>query len=243
MSKQYPAQTGEYVVKVKSGQSTHAWQDFEKVRAQISVGQSYHEGAKLQAMVDWARYRFDELIVCANDALQRFNIMFEEEIEEEEAEAKAIDLGAAWLERAMPVIEGVTRARVMRWEDWKLRAEFQASHDAVEWLYHHNTDFRSAIDENIEAVWSRREREDPERYTAVRKEEFQDLSRRYLLEETAVFAQMFEDEEEAIDIYPGTVLFPVVVFQGKEVAGAPAGFGKGKFCRIDFSRNRSWNPL
>ncbi len=46
----------------------------------------------------------------------------------------------------------------------------------------------------------------------------------YLLEEIAVFSLMYE-QQEAIDIYPGTAIFAALVFQDKDTKGAPSGLG------------------
>jgi len=62
----YPPQTGEYKVMVKSGA---AWRDYDTARLEISVGQPYHEGAKFEATVDWVKHRFSHSIVSVNDTL------------------------------------------------------------------------------------------------------------------------------------------------------------------------------
>ena len=59
-------------------------------------------------------------------------------------------------------------------------------------------------------------------YIDSRRDEFNDLSHQYLLEEIAVFSLMYE-QQEAIDIYPGTAIFAALVFQDKETNGAPVG--------------------
>ena len=45
---QYPPQDGAYAVKVKNGAG---WNAFDTARLQISVGQPYHEGDKLAALL------------------------------------------------------------------------------------------------------------------------------------------------------------------------------------------------
>ncbi len=237
----YPQQKTPYIVKVKSGQSTDSWRDFDTARLQVSVGQEYHEGDKFSSLVSWCTGRFNKISICANDTLQRFNMMFEQGIEEDEAQATSSKIGAEWVERAMPVIEGIEKAHIIRWDEWKAQTQFSKGRMCSEWLYANNNEFKAAIDQNINDIWSRRKKTDPVTYNDKNYEGFRKLSRSYLLEETTVFAQMF-NYEEAIDIYPGTALFAATLFRGRDVQGAPDGFGKGHFCRVDFAKNRNYTP-
>ncbi|MEO9804780.1 MAG: tRNA-dependent cyclodipeptide synthase [Reichenbachiella sp.] len=239
MTKQYPQQTGTYLVKVSARQSTDHWQDFNTARLQISVGQEYHEGDKFSSLINWCKGRFDKLVICVNDTLQRFNIMFEELLEEELAENRAIGLGREWIDRVRPIISGIEDVSLVRWNEWKANKEFTKGRLSTEWLYSKNNEFRGAIDSNIEAIWKRRKSVKSELYKDKGFENFQKLSRQYLLEETAVFSMMYE-KEKAIDIYPGTTLFAATLFKDRNVYEALVGLGKGHFCRIDFKKNRSF---
>ena len=239
--KQYPPQTGYYAVKVKSGQSTDNWQNFDTARLQISVGQEYHEGQKLSAMAAWCKERFKHVHFCVNDTLQRFNLMFEQAIGEEESQQVSSKLGEAWINRNMPIITGVPQAQIITWDEWKNCPAYPKGFLQTEWLYANNNEFRQSIDSNIAEIWKRRIHMKADLYIPERYDTFFSLSRRYLLEEMATFALMY-DTKEAIDIYPGTTLFAATLFQGKATEGAPAGLGKGHFCRIDFALNKNNKP-
>ena len=236
--KNYPQQLGTYVVKTKSEQSTHSWQDFDIVRLQISVGQEYHEDEKMDATADWCAPRFDRVMVCVNDTLQRFNMMFEDGLSEQDAYLKSQQQGREWVDRNIEKFAGVGHLEVKRWESWKKDAHFSDTLKNIKQLYESDSEFKTAIDDNIQSIWDRRGKVSPALYTDSRRDEFNDLSRRYLLEEIAVFSLMYE-QQEAIDIYPGTAIFAALVFQDKDTKGAPSGLGKGRFCRIDFSHNKS----
>jgi len=239
--KQYPPQTGYYSVKVKSGQSTDNWQNFNAARLQISVGQEYHEGHKLSAVADWCKARFEQVVFSVNDTLQRFNLMFEQAIGEEESQLTSSMLGKEWINRNMPIIAGIPQAKIITWDEWKNRPAYPKGFLQTEWLYSNNNEFRQSIDSNIAAIWKRRVHSSADLYIPGRYDTFFSLSRRYLLEEMATFALMYETKE-AIDIYPGTTLFAATLFQGKKTEGAPAGLGKGHFCRIDFAINKNYDP-
>ncbi len=236
--KSYPQQTGTYVVKTKSEQSTHSWQDFDMARLQISVGQEYHEDEKMQATADWCAPRFKRVMVCVNDTLQRFNMMFEYNLSEQDAYRKSQEEGQAWVERNIEKFTHVDHLEFKRWDSWLEDPEFNDVFRKIQTLYISNREFREAIDQNIDSIWERRRRMSPNQYLDSRRDEFNDLSRRYLLEEITVFSLMYQ-QQEGIDVYPGTTIFAALVFQDKTTDGAPEGLGKGRFCRIDFSHNKS----
>lgn len=234
--KQYPQQTGEYIVKVKTEQSTCNWQGFPTARLQISVGQEYHEGSKLQALADWVAPRFTRAKVCVDDTLQRFNLMFEKNIGMEAARIIADHAGLSWIERNWKTLSALPQVEIVRWDSWLAHPSYHHNYSQIEALYAHNASFKDAIDSTILGFWERRKEMKPSLYTEDSKGKFSMLSRAYLLEEIAASCAMFE-EEGAIDIYPGSIVFTLPIFRTLP-EGAPENFNKGHFCRVGFSRNK-----
>lgn len=232
---QYPAQTGHYAVKVKSEQSYDNWHDFQTARLQISVGQDYHEGDKIIATLKWLNPRFSSVQICVNDSLQRFNMMFDSGLSAVDALEMSRDAGRDWLIRYGEIIKEQGNMEIVRWDDWLSRHDYYSVRQKIDRLYQSNDEFRALIVNNAEEIWERRKIKDSRKYCPDRHQEFLDISKEYLLEEIAVFSIMFEDRP-AIDIYPGTALFAATVLQGRDLPHAPAGLGKGHFCRIDFSK-------
>lgn len=230
---QYPPQTGAYAVKVKNGAG---WRDFNTVRLQISVGKPYHEGDKLAATINWARHRFDHVIICVNDTLQRFNHRYDFGLSASDAFQKAAQDGKDWIENNRTLINSLPSVERHRWEDWKVWPQYASALDMTLKLHQNNSEFRGAIRNNIVAFWKRKIRE-AGLAEAYRFAEFSALSESYLLEETAIFSMMF-NRDEAVDVYPGTPLLPCTVFRGRDVDGAPEGLSKGTFTRIDFNKNK-----
>ena len=99
-----------------------------------------------------------------------------------------------------------------------------------------NSEFRDALHQNVKDFWTRKLRKDglTEQY---RFPESARLSERYLIEETAIFSQMFK-AARAVDVHPGSMLLPCVIFAGRHVPGAPEGLELCAFTRIDFARNK-----
>ncbi len=235
---QFPPQKGLYILKVKTEKhTTHNWQDFDLARLQISVGQEYHEGEKIKATIDWCAPRFESVQICVNDTLQRFNKMFELGLSEVEAMQVARSEGQAWIDRYIKLFSVIPHLEIKRWDTWKNNELYQSDRSKIDFLYKTNEEFKQSIDNNIMGIWARRQKMKPDHYPASRLNRFFSLSKKYLLEEITVFSVMYETDR-GIDIYPGTVIFPATVFQGRDIDGAPDGLGKGYFCRTDFSRNR-----
>lgn len=237
MKHQFPSQNGAYIVKVKPEQSTDAWGDFKSARMQISVGQDYHEGDKLASEVEWCAARFDSVKICVNDTLQRFNTMFESNMNEDQAYKATHQEGTEWIKRNECLWNDYPHLSIVRWDEWRQKPEYKAAELKISFLYAGNPAFKLSIDDNVIEIWNRRQKSQPHLYTPERFSRFFGLSKLYLLEEITAFSIMFE-QEEAIDIYPGTTIFAATVFKGQQVFNAPSGLGKGHFCRIDFSRNK-----
>lgn len=237
--KQYPEQNGTYLVKVKSGQSTHDWKEFNTARLQISVGQEYHESEKLEATINWCKDRFEFVQICVNDTLQRFNLLFEDNISPKIAWFLAERHGNEWIERNKHLFSLLPAFEIKRWEEWKSTSEYSLILKQVRDLYEKNTEFKNAIDSNIESLWFRRKKRIGSCYNDKTYDIFATLSKEYLLEETSIFSLMFE-QKNAIDIYPGTAIFGSSLFRGNLPKNAPSGLRKMHFCRIDFSRNKQF---
>ncbi len=224
---QYPEQKGAYKVKVKN---KSRWQEFNRAAFDISVGNSNQEGAKLLAAIEWAKPRFEKVVIHCNDTLQRFNMMFEEKLTAEEAEEKSRQAGDAWLARNAKALEG---CEVERWDLWRANPKFEETLQKVNHLYQDNMQFRKDINDLINDLWCRRyDDSDTQRRT-----EFNTLSREYLLEETAIFALMNEEKSQ-LHVYPGTFMKVFDSFKGTNII---PGLGNLEYLHIDFSRNKSYD--
>lgn len=234
----YDPQSGPYKVKVKTGAG---WRQFKTCRLPISIGKDAHEGDKFSATLEWTRQRFEKIIFCVNDTLQRFNLMSFENLSEDEARAKAETLGSQWLERHRASIDSLAQANavpavrheIWRWNHWLEQKQFPVNLALVNRLYQENAAFRQAVEADIDLFLSRR--------SVPNVELFRQCSRRYLLEESAAFAIMFS-QEEAADIYPGKEIETTRIAREQSLAGAPAGLEKRYFTRIDFSRAADATP-
>lgn len=231
-SNQYPQQMGAYAVKVKYG---GGWSSFKTARFHISVGQEYHEGEKFKATMDWAKHRFEKVVICVNDTLQRYNYAYKTSLSPEQAFLESQRLGDEWIERNNPVIETLPNYELHRWEDWRNREGFASQYNYILELYNKVPLVKDLIEQDVMTFWKRRSiKEGSPDYSFA---SFKEASIQYLLEETAAFFLMFK-KDDAADVYPGSVLLPCVLAQ-KYCEGLKTPMLSGRaFTRIDFSRNQ-----
>ncbi|GEM_PF-915534 len=228
---QYPSQTGKYAVKVKYG---GGWSSFKTARFHISVGQEYHEGEKFKATMEWAKHRFEKVVICVNDTLQRYNYLYKSSLSPEQAFSQTEKLGQEWIDRNLPIIQSLPNYELHRWEDWRNSDDFASQYNYVLELYNKVPLVKDLVEEDVLTFWKRRViKEGTPDYSFVR---FKEASTQYLLEETAAFFLMFK-KDLAADIYPGSVLLPCVLAQKYCVGLKAPMLGDRAFTRIDFSRN------
>jgi tRNA-dependent cyclodipeptide synthase len=215
---QYPAQTGNYAVKVKNGAG---WQGSSTARLHISVGQEYHKGEKLKATFNWVSNRFDKVIICVNDTLQRYNLEYQGMSPEDAYRVSEI-AGSKWIEENLSAIRSMnTTVQVFRWEDWTGHPDYASKLEEVNALYQDNKTFRDEMDQEIIEYWERNKESFSGDF-----DKFRELSTSYFLEETTAFFLMY-DEETAVNVYPGSTLFPNKFHDND-----------GGFTRIDFRKNQ-----
>ncbi len=226
--KQYPAQTGAYKIKIKA-KTPNLVDDNNLLRLEISVGQPYHEGEKFRCTIDWAKHRYNKVVVLVNDSLQRFNYMFEEGLSEKEAHSKSLHEGTQWIARNMSAISSLPNFEIYRWDAWKRSENYFSDLHKARLLYQQNADFRAAIDQSIEDIWARKNSD------LQRKTEFFELSKNYLLEETAAFSIIYKTFK-GVSAYPGSFQEMWEMFINQDIPSAPEGLKYAHCLRIDFLR-------
>lgn len=212
-----------YTLKVKNGAG---WRAFDKARLQISVGQDYHEGEKLLATLEWVNGRFEKVIICVNDTLQRHNFEFDGHAPDQAYE-QSLAAGQEWIARNQGMIDQLNDYEIIRWEEWRADPAYEHGLGVMRRLYAENSGFRKEVDDEVSGFWSRMlKREDAP--DSFRFETFRRHSLSYLLEECAIFQLMFA-RDTAVDIYPGSTLLPCKL-------GPSQNLGARGYTRVDFRR-------
>lgn len=206
------------------------WRDFDLVRLEISVGQAYHEGEKLSAILQWAQENFSHVHLILGDTTQRYNLMMNG-MDHARALAYAERLGRDWLHRNRNRLAIIPNIYIHRWDDWRRSQEFISTFMKVKMLYEKNIDFAAAIKAEISDSFARRMRRNE--CTEADRDRHAILSCQYLLEETAVFALAFRDLP-GVSAYPGSFGEMWKMFIDANIPGAPIGLNNAYSMRLSF---------
>jgi tRNA-dependent cyclodipeptide synthase len=218
-----------YSLRVKNGSE---WRSFNRVRLMISVGQEYHEGKKLHAVVNWINRNptIDTVHVSVNDALQRHNYAAEGHTQQQ-AKSIALAEGTLWLARNEEALAGLTASKtITRWNDWFENSEYPATRATLDNYRRSNLEFEAALNTDASAHAARKMNRGetiPEALTKYTTE--------YLLEELAVFAIQAK-KLPAAEVYPGSNLIAAEYLLGKTLPDEIAPLASRYFTRVDFAR-------
>lgn len=220
----------DYSVRVKNGAG---WRRFNRVRLMISVGKEYHEGKKLEAVVNWINRNpsIEEVHISVNDTLQRHN--YEAAcMSKDEALRVSRAEGALWMVRNGDILDGIKAKKIFtRWDEWHGKDEFKFVQSEL--LSHAKADasFEEAMARDAMSLAERKaNRGEPVPATLVAH------SQDYIEEEMAIFA-MQTAALPAAEVYPGSNLLGAAYLVGKQ--GLPEAIrplSARYFTRIDFDR-------
>lgn len=220
----------DYSVRVKNGAG---WRPYNRVRLMISVGKEYHEGKKLEAVVNWINRNpsIQEVHISVNDTLQRHNYEAAG-MSRDEATRVARAEGALWMVRNGDILDGIKAKKIFtRWDEWHGKDEFKFVQREL--LAHAKADpcFEEAMARDAHSLAERKaKRGDPVPASLVAH------SQDYIEEEMAVFA-MQTASLPAAEVYPGSNLLGAEYLLNKK--GLPEAIrplSHRYFTRIDFDR-------
>lgn len=230
-----PAQGGEYSVKVKKQLCCgETWSTFKTARLLVSVGQEYHEGAKLLAAINWCAKRFGHVEILVGDTLQRHSFSLNDGMDPAEAFEKSRIAGDDWLARNAALIASLPSVSITRWEAWRVNSAFRPRLLQIMAAYEDLAEFRDAVDEAAMGYCARKSRIDDLQDAGYRKKTL-DLSYQYIFEELAIYS-LIADGEPVIDIYPGSCLSVIKRLQGGIPEGLPPSLGARSLCSIKLER-------
>lgn len=118
----------------------------------ISIGQIYHEGERLEALVDLINKNFSSCEVVLCDSLYRHTQQLTRVVNEEESYEASIKAGDKWIEEnAIHLRRLSIHSSVRRWDRWLVgQPSFQKHLRAVEFFIETQSSFRQAIEDTAE---------------------------------------------------------------------------------------------
>jgi tRNA-dependent cyclodipeptide synthase len=200
-----------------------AWRAVTGCRLLISVGQPYHEGEKLKAVIDWvnrhAGIRFEGCEVIVGDTLHRFDRLAMGGSDAAAAHNLSLADGSRWLERnAMTLASLRLPHRVRRWDEIRADPRFPSVWELVDRLSRTDPALESALQADAETLLRRRLAHAGPLDAGV----FTACCREYLIEELAGVA-IAESDFRAATCYPGTWAHAWQAARSSQSPGIPAG--------------------
>jgi hypothetical protein len=197
----------DYVSRLKASFMCPQWyrQNFLHSQAQmtISVGQSVHEGERLEAVIKLINQHFKACKIVVDDSIQWHTLAISRSNQTKaELLNLAIEAGDDYLSRNTKVFRQhfTIPYEIVRWRDW---IDTTCWHEAIRSIYlayQTNLTFKQAIRNNVNAFLQRYEKNNPlwnyDRSCAV------ELCTQYLLEECGVMKDIWITLGCQYEVYP-----------------------------------------
>ena len=166
----------------------------------ISVGEPYHEGEELEALLRAVQKKFTSVSVMVVDTLQRFTLAMKENLSPENLILKSRSLGDTWIQRNQTYLKKYNLFhRILRWDDWLETKGHLNNLKLLEQLQRLNPSFEKALFETSEFFLQRFFKKYPERLSQIT--EMKTLCLRYLMEEAAIMP-LWVTKEFHYEVYP-----------------------------------------
>lgn len=188
----------------------------------ISVGQPYHEGEKLEAIIEEINENFSRCFVEIGDSLQRYNNLMLGS-SEEKAYHEAVSMGETWKERNFEIIQKLKIPyEVHSWDKWilqkgstnqivdpngsiylslKLNHAFENALKFVKNLYHTDHEYRDTLEIAISQIFVSKKNNGS---CKVGKSEAETLIQNYIEEELAVVLLWEKEIGNSVFVYPNS---------------------------------------
>lgn len=164
----------------------------------ISVGQEYHEGDKLEAIIHLINNKFMSCTIVIADVLQRHTLMLENNLSEAEAENIATSIGKEWLASQAKYISKLNIPHKIKfWYEWLNSEAYQSQRLITESLYRNNQQIQSAFDLSIEKFLNR----NPNFYNPSNQAFAKERALEYIKEECSIMPLWIKDKFH-FEIYP-----------------------------------------
>lgn len=163
----------------------------------VSVGQQYHEGAKLLATVDLInRSNFEKCTIMLADTLQRYNYM--DTLTQQEAYNYALSLGNEWIDRNTSILNNLSIPfGIIRWDtNYQNKSCYQNYRNKLINDYHKEDNIKLAIDKTINSYLNRKDITD----SSFKK--YFDNCFNYIIEECPIIMPLWAYQGFDYIIYP-----------------------------------------
>lgn len=190
--------------------ATDSWQGQKACILGISLGQEYHKGAQLEAIIEFADKHFETVVISIADSLQRFNLANKRKVDQEACAKDAISLGDEWFEKHREIIGKLgDKAKIIRYSDFVNTDAYRTRVKILERQYQTRPLFRESIKRLVDAHL--------QQSTFLEKygidENTSALSQKLIMEEIAIDS-LIAERGYRLEFYPGKLHLRESVFSG-----------------------------
>lgn len=196
----------------------------------VSMSNPIFWRSSLDKILEWMAGNFDTSMILVGDYLHRLNEQILRGGTEEEAVARALDIGEDFLEQLDQYIHKYPEHKfeVVRWQPFHEEPTFWEAKEQMHALYASSAEVKSSIDSAAALfVWQKQDRT---RFK-VTKATAIELSAQYLLEEMAVFSMLIEKGWEVV-VYPGAQLPLLMEIAKGRFKDIPNSLDKGIYVEL-----------
>ncbi len=122
----------------------------------ISVGQQYHQGEYLEAIISLVNRHFRSCTIIICDVLQRHTLQLLHNELEQIAYNRSLDQGQQWLRENQCYLNQIKHLNgIHHWLDWLSTEQFVKQLAVTEELYQSNASIKSTFDESVNLIVKR----------------------------------------------------------------------------------------
>ena len=169
----------------------------------ISVGQKYHEDAKLKTCIELVNRKFHACHIVVCDSLQRHTLQIKNpSLEPEELYKLSLDLGNSWIDRNKEALTQFSIPyTISRWDDWLTNLDYIDAKHTIDNLYEINSTCKKAIQETAEIFYARSKKRETQ---LIDKNRFLSSSIKYIQVECAILL-LWKKTQSNFLIYPAEI--------------------------------------
>ena len=214
----------------------YAMQSDKRCMLGISLGTHNLEGARLEACLEWISAEYDECAIVIGDQVYRLTLELLHQLPPEQALAQALAAGREFEAAYAPLFRQYAHACKFHFLPLSAIAQdasFPTHLAALENLYASSAEFQASVEGFARAYLGRGEKLEGAGQASAESPEAV-MCRRYLIEESALFACLRERDWPVL-VYPGSIDSIVDLCSGK-FGGAPEPLTRLAFVALDVKR-------
>lgn len=200
----------------------------------ISLDNIKHTGLKLDSLMLWASYNYENLQINIYDDVQAYNLLAKQDISHIEALSASRKSGDDWMNDNALTLKKFGKVRIFRYSDLAKQYSTESRTSQLHKLYSTNVIFKNLVDQDVLDYLSRVIKRNLS-ISSERIERIKKFSVLYILDELATMS-LLNEHEDFVEIYAGRFLNILKDPRRHEVENLPEGLKNYPLIEVDFVR-------